>query len=148
MPQKAGGRPRGVLIYGSGRARRRPENRPQLDLKDLAPPAGIIRAMKPERSAFTVEAFRQRLRQLISPTGASGRHLIDTSLERDVRRVIGIIDSMTSEERLSPGQISDEGRRQRIAGGAGIALNEVDEFVKQFDGMSEMMRQIRRRRGR
>ena len=80
------------------------------------------------------------------PTGIRGRYVIDTEADRDARKLIGIIDSMTSEERCSPGQITEEGRRRRIAGGAGVALNEVDEFVRQFDALSQVVRRIRKMR--
>ena len=34
----------------------------------------------------------------------------------------------------------DQSRRRRIAAGAGVAAHEVSDLVKQFDGMSAMMK--------
>ena len=101
-----------------------------------------------DSSEFSGNELRQLLRHLKSPTGAGGRYPVDPEIDREIREMVGIIDSMTTEERLHPAQITEEGRRRRIAGGAGVSLNLVGEFVKQFDGMSQVMREIRRIRGR
>jgi len=100
----------------------------------------------PDSTGFTGAEFRHLLRHLESPTGIGGRYPFDPDVG-DIRKLMGIIDSMTSEERLDAGQITDEGRRRRIAGGAGVTLSEVDEFVRQFDAMSQVMRRMRRMRG-
>ncbi len=55
-----------------------------------------------------------------------------------IKRQVGLIDSMTPEERRNP-KIIDSPRRQRIARGAGAASNEVSELVKQFESMKGMM---------
>ena len=36
----------------------------------------------------------------------------------------------------------DQSRRRRIAAGAGVEPHEVNDLVKQFDGMAEMMKQM------
>jgi signal recognition particle subunit SRP54 len=46
--------------------------------------------------------------------------------------MVGIIDSMTPEERRDPGMIQVS-RRQRIASGAGVQPKQVSELVKQFE---------------
>jgi signal recognition particle subunit SRP54 len=46
---------------------------------------------------------------------------------------------MTPEERRSPTKTIDQSRRRRIAAGAGVQPHEVNELVKQFDVMSQMM---------
>jgi signal recognition particle subunit SRP54 len=61
--------------------------------------------------------------------------------EQDMRHLFGIIDSMTPEERRNPNSI-DMSRRRRIALGAGVQPNEVNELVKQFDGMASVMKQL------
>jgi signal recognition particle subunit SRP54 len=63
----------------------------------------------------------------------------DVDVEQDMRHLVGIIDSMTSDERRSPKQI-DTSRRRRIAAGAGVEPHEVNELVKQFDTMSDYMK--------
>jgi len=64
-----------------------------------------------------------------------------TDLEGDVRRVVGIIDSMTLEERRDPSVI-DQSRRRRIAAGAGVQPHEVNELVRQFEPIAQVMRQL------
>ncbi len=57
-------------------------------------------------------------------------------------RLVGIIDSMTPDERRNPSKMIDQSRRRRIAAGAGVEPHEVNELVKQFDGMADMMKQM------
>ena len=59
--------------------------------------------------------------------------------EGDMRRLFGIIDSMTPAERANPNVI-DISRRKRIAAGAGVQAHEGNELVKQFDGMASLMK--------
>ena len=54
----------------------------------------------------------------------------------------GIIDSMTPDERRNPSKMVDQSRRRRIAAGAGVEPHEVNELVKQFDGMADMMKKM------
>ena len=60
--------------------------------------------------------------------------------EQDMRRLAGIIDSMTPQERRNPSQVVDQSRRQRIAAGAGVQPHEVNQLVKQFDGIAGYMK--------
>jgi signal recognition particle subunit SRP54 len=46
---------------------------------------------------------------------------------------------MTAAERRSPTKTIDQSRRRRIAAGAGVEPHEVNELVKQFDVMAQMM---------
>jgi signal recognition particle subunit SRP54 len=57
-----------------------------------------------------------------------------------MRRLFGIIDSMTPAERRQPSRLIDQARRRRIAAGAGVEPAEVSDLVKQFDGMAAMMK--------
>ncbi|MEO0530652.1 MAG: signal recognition particle protein, partial [Planctomycetota bacterium] len=58
--------------------------------------------------------------------------------EGDLRRLQGIIHSMTPDERRKP-KIIDQSRRRRIAKGSGVEPHEVNELVKQFDAIAPMM---------
>ena len=49
---------------------------------------------------------------------------------------------MTPEERRNPVKVIDPERRRRIAAGAGAGVGEVNDLVKQFDGMAGMMKQM------
>ena len=63
--------------------------------------------------------------------------------ERDVGRMEGIINSMTREERAKPELIKAK-RKQRIAKGAGVQVQEVNRMLKQFEQMQGMMKQIKK----
>ena len=65
----------------------------------------------------------------------------DLDADMEVKRIQGIIDSMTQAERANPNLI-DISRRRRIAAGAGVEPVDVSSLVKQFDGMSAMVKQI------
>jgi signal recognition particle subunit SRP54 len=58
-----------------------------------------------------------------------------------MRRLRGIVDSMTADERRNP-KLIDQSRRCRIAQGAGVEPHEVNDLVKQFDGMADIMKNL------
>ena len=49
---------------------------------------------------------------------------------------------MTPDERRNPSKVIDQSRRRRIAAGAGVEPHEVNELVKQFDGMADLMKRM------
>jgi signal recognition particle subunit SRP54 len=59
--------------------------------------------------------------------------------DKEVRRQIAIINSMTKKERRNPGLL-DGSRRRRIAAGAGIQVQDVNKLMKQFMEMQKMMK--------
>jgi signal recognition particle subunit SRP54 len=59
--------------------------------------------------------------------------------DKDVRRQIAIINSMTKKERRNPA-ILDGSRRRRIAAGAGVQVQDVNRLMKQFMDMQKMMK--------
>jgi signal recognition particle subunit SRP54 len=103
------------------------------------------------KGEFTLEDFRKQLSQigrlgplqkvmgLIPGMGALGDMMGDVDPEEDLKRLYGIIDSMTPAERRNPTKTIDQSRRRRIAAGAGVEPHEVNELVKQFDVMSQIM---------
>jgi len=58
-----------------------------------------------------------------------------------LKRVQGMIDSMTKKERNDP-DVIDAGRRRRIATGSGVQPHEVTQFLKQFDTVRTLMKQM------
>ncbi len=103
------------------------------------------------KGEFTLEDFRKQLSQigklgplqkvmgLIPGMGALNEMMGDVDPEEDMKRLFGIIDAMTPEERRNPSKNIDQSRRRRIAAGAGVQPNEVNDLVKQFDAMSQVM---------
>ena len=63
--------------------------------------------------------------------------------ERDVRRMEGIINAMTPGERAQPDIIKAK-RKQRIAKGAGVQVQDVNRMLKQFEQMQAMMKQMKK----
>jgi signal recognition particle subunit SRP54 len=59
--------------------------------------------------------------------------------EKEVRRQIAIINSMTRKERRTPALL-DGSRRRRIAAGAGVQVQDVNKLMKQFMEMQKMMK--------
>ncbi|HET9679227.1 MAG TPA: signal recognition particle protein [Gammaproteobacteria bacterium] len=61
--------------------------------------------------------------------------------DRDVRRQIAIINSMTPAERRAPAIIKGS-RRRRIAAGSGLQVQDVNRLLKQFTQAQRMMKQF------
>ena len=61
--------------------------------------------------------------------------------DKMVRRIEGIINSMTSNERSKPDLIKAS-RKRRIAVGAGVQVQEVNRLLKQFEQTQKMMKQF------
>src|SRR4051794_586745 len=78
------------------------------------------------------------LRQLL-PDGTT----LDVDINRDLRRVLAIIGSMTNDEREYPEQIHPN-RARRIACGSGTDRADVDEFLRQFLGVRRFFEQQRK----
>jgi signal recognition particle subunit SRP54 len=62
--------------------------------------------------------------------------------EKDVRRMEGIINSMTPLERRKPDLIKAT-RKRRIAAGAGVQVQEVNRLLNQFEQMQGMMKKMK-----
>jgi signal recognition particle subunit SRP54 len=100
---------------------------------------------------FTLDDFRKQMVQLerlgirkmvsMLPGMEELLHEVGEDPEQALRRVRGMIDSMTPEERRKP-EIIDLSRRRRIALGSGTEPHEVKKFLEQFDFMRQMMRQL------
>lgn len=61
--------------------------------------------------------------------------------EKKLVRIEAIIKSMTTRERQKP-QIIGASRKVRIAKGSGTRVQDVNELLKQFDQMKQMMKQL------
>jgi signal recognition particle subunit SRP54 len=62
--------------------------------------------------------------------------------ERELRRQLAIINSMTPRERRNP-SIIDGSRRRRIAGGSGVQVQDVNRLLKQFIEMQRVMKSMK-----
>ena len=105
---------------------------------------------KLQAGEFTLDDFKEQLEKLARP-GLMGNMLKmipgmpkmeeDMDTDGEVQRLRAIIDSMTLDERRNP-KVIDPSRRQRIARGAGVQSNQVNELVKQFDMMAPIMKSM------
>ncbi|HEY7903669.1 MAG TPA: signal recognition particle protein [Casimicrobiaceae bacterium] len=59
--------------------------------------------------------------------------------ERRIGRIEGIIDAMTPAERARP-ELLKASRKRRIATGAGVSVQEVNQLLKQFEQTQKMMK--------
>ncbi|WP_179404896.1 signal recognition particle protein [Burkholderia guangdongensis] len=62
--------------------------------------------------------------------------------EKQIRRMEGIISSMTPAERAKP-DIIKATRKRRIAAGAGVPVQEVNRMLNQYDQMRTMMKKLK-----
>ena len=108
---------------------------------------------KLRKEEFTLEDFRDQLRQIrkmgpleqlvdmLPKVGPLQKLPKDASVdEKKLKQVEAIINSMTNEERRDHNVI-DGKRRKRIAKGSGTTVQEVNQVLKQYLQMRQMMKQ-------
>lgn len=108
---------------------------------------------KLRKEEFTLEDFRDQLRQIrkmgpleqlvdmLPKVGPLQNLPKDTSVdEKKLKQVEAIINSMTNEERRDHNVLNGK-RRQRIAKGSGTTVQDVNQVVKQYLQMRQMMKQ-------
>jgi signal recognition particle subunit SRP54 len=61
--------------------------------------------------------------------------------ESTVRRIEGIINSMTPQERAKP-ELLKASRKRRIAAGAGVSVQEVNRLLNQFEQAQKLMKMM------
>jgi len=63
--------------------------------------------------------------------------------DRSIRRLEGIINSMTLKERARP-ELLKASRKRRVAAGAGVSVQEVNRLLAQFEQAQKMMKMVSR----
>ena len=103
-----------------------------------------------EKGNFTLDDFRKQFEQIAKMgmkdligrmPGMSDMIPEGEDPELALKRVQGMIDSMTKKERSDP-DIIDQSRRRRIAGGSGTEPSDVKQFLQQFDQVRALMKQM------
>jgi signal recognition particle subunit SRP54 len=61
--------------------------------------------------------------------------------ERRIARIEGIINSMTHQERVKP-ELLKASRKRRVAAGAGVTVQEVNQLLAQFEQTQKMMKMV------
>jgi signal recognition particle subunit SRP54 len=103
---------------------------------------------KMQEGSFTLDDFRKQFAQLAkmgplkdvmgAMPGMSEMIPEGEDPEVGLRRIQGMIDSMTKAERRNPDLI-DLTRRRRIATGCGVEPSEIKQFLNQFDQIRTLM---------
>src|SRR4030095_3664591 len=66
----------------------------------------------------------------------------DTTMsEKKIARIEGIINSMTPAERAKP-ELLKASRKRRIAAGAGVSVQEVNQLLNQFEQTQKVMKLV------
>ena len=61
--------------------------------------------------------------------------------DKVIRRIEGIVNAMTPDERSKP-ELIKASRKRRIASGAGVTVQEVNRLLKQFEQTQKMMKMM------
>ncbi|MGA2230387.1 MAG: hypothetical protein ABSH22_05765 [Tepidisphaeraceae bacterium] len=62
-------------------------------------------------------------------------------LETQMKHMRAMYDSMTREERKNP-DLLDAWHRRRVSRGSGLEMNEVSQFLRQYDMAKNMMKSV------
>jgi signal recognition particle subunit SRP54 len=104
--------------------------------------------------SFDLTDFRDQLKQMNQLGGMAGMleklpgmsqvpdHVKSQVNDKEVVKLIAIVDSMTPMERAHP-QIIKGSRRKRIATGSGTQVQDVNKLLKQFTQMQKMMKKMK-----
>jgi signal recognition particle subunit SRP54 len=104
---------------------------------------------------FDLEDFRDQLQQMekmggvaslldkLPGVGQMPANAKDQINDKQMKRLVAIINSMTPAERRAPDVIRGS-RKRRIAAGSGTEVQEVNRLLKQFDQMQRVMKQMRK----
>ena len=121
---------------------------------DMSAAQDLAQKMK-SGGKFDLNDFKAQISQMKKMGGLSG--LLDKlpaqmqqaasganmgQAEKQVRRMEGIINSMTPLERAKPDLIKAS-RKRRIATGAGVQIQEVNRMLAQFEQMQSMMKKLK-----
>ena len=106
----------------------------RFDLEDFKEQVGQMRRMG---------GISSLLEKLPAQLAAAAGQVSDKDADRQVRRIEGIINSMTPAERARP-ELLKASRKRRIAAGSGVPVQEVNRLLSQFEQMRSMMKQMKK----
>lgn len=98
---------------------------------------------KTQLESFAQPGLMKKMMGLMPGMGELSKMMgeADMDAEGDAKRLIGIINSMTQVERRNP-KLIDPSRRSRIANGAGVQTQQVNELVKQYNMVAPIMKDM------
>ena len=120
---------------------------------DLAEAKRVAEKVK-KGKGFDLEDFKQQIAQMKKMGGVAS--LIDKlpaqlagsvdpaklADDKQLKRIEGIINSMTPQERAKP-ELIKASRKRRIAAGAGVPVQAVNQLLNQFEQMQKMMKMMK-----
>ena len=127
---------KGVDMQGRGRPGQQDQGRRQFDMNDFK--SQLAQMKKMGGMASLIDKLPAQFQQ------AAGGANMDQA-DKQVRRMVGIIDSMTPAERAKP-ELIKATRKRRIAAGAGVQVQEVNRMLAQYDQMQTHDEKAQRRR--
>lgn len=104
--------------------------------------------------SFDFEDLRDQMQQMLKMGGIAGfldklpgagqlpEHVKAQANDKEIRRMIAIINSMTPQERRNP-EIIKASRKRRIAAGCGLQVQDVNRLLKQHQDMGRVMKQFK-----
>ena len=105
------------------------------------------------KRGFDLADFREQMQQMQSmgsiesileklPGGAQMQaQLKNVNAEKEIKRTVAIINSMTPQERKFPDLIKAS-RKRRIAAGSGVEVQEVNKMLRQFETSRDLMKKV------
>ncbi|MFM1879884.1 MAG: hypothetical protein RLZZ344_118 [Pseudomonadota bacterium] len=121
-----------------------------IDLKSAEKMAAKLKS----GARFDLEDFKMQIGQMKSMGGLSS--LMDklpaqfqqaakggdmSAADKSIRRMEGLINAMTPQERRNP-ELLKASRKRRVAAGAGVQVQELNRMLNQFEQMQTMMKKM------
>jgi signal recognition particle subunit SRP54 len=106
----------------------------RFDLNDFRTQIGQMRKMG---------GISSMLDKLPAQFSQAASQVNDKDVDKQVRRLEGIICAMTPAERAKP-ELIKASRKRRIATGSGVPVQEVNRLLNQFEQMQSMMKQMKK----
>jgi signal recognition particle subunit SRP54 len=113
---------------------------------------------KLRKSEFDLEDFLTQMRQIkkMGPIGqllemvpgmrGMTQQINNEDTERKLKRTEAMISSMTRQERRNP-KLMNASRKRRVASGSGTTVQEVNQLLKQFRDMQDLIKQANQGKG-
>jgi len=124
---------------------------------DIDEEEALEMSRKMSKAALTLEDFQKQMKmvkkmgplsQIMEMIPGAGEMMKQTSpeeVDRQLRQVEAIINSMTPYERRRP-KVLNASRRKRIAAGSGTTVRDVNDLIKRFYAAQKMMKKLSKQR--
>lgn len=90
-----------------------------------------------------IGSFSSLMEKMPAQLAEAAGQIDDAKAKKQLARTEGIINSMTPHERRKP-EIIKASRKKRIAAGAGVTVQEVNQLLRQFEQSREVMKMMKK----